>query len=316
MPTFTSPVDGAALSYRYYTSSSSSKSSLTLILLHGWPMSSRMFDPLLPALLSLSSPFSTLILPDRRGFGASSASWSTPSTPHPITFSTFVSDLSFLISHLNPGPFVFLAASMGCAESLLAYSSASNEAEYIRQHCKGFIWLGAPMPYPVRCEESPNGVDPAIWASLVAGLSSPGRKQFVREQIPGVFRTDLPGNELDEATLRFYEGLVAQADPVAVTETVRVICEGGKVDNELRALVSRRERGEGVPGVLVLHGAEDAGMPVEVSGGVIKEMVGWAELRVYEGAGHGLYQTHVEMVVRDVLEFMEGVVGAGTESEA
>ncbi|KAK0616553.1 Alpha/Beta hydrolase protein [Immersiella caudata] len=307
MPTFTTPLDNATLTYHHYTatSPSPSKPPLTLILLHGWPMSSRMFDPILPSLLAPSSPFTTLILPDRRGFGDSSSSWSTPLTTHPVTFTTFVSDLVSLIAHLNPGPFVFLAASMGCADSLHAYSSD----EYIQQNCKGFIWIGPNMPYPVRCEECPNGVDPAIWEGLVAGMSSPRRVEFIHEQIPGVFRTDIEGNELSETTLRFYEGLVLGADPVAVQETVSIICEGGKVEGKLKALVERRERGEEVPGVLILHGSEDVGMPVEVSGGLVKGMLEWAVLRVYEGAGHGLYQTHAERVVRDVLEFVQSVPG-------
>ncbi|KAK5651033.1 hypothetical protein OQA88_1496 [Cercophora sp. LCS_1] len=66
MPTFISPTDSTPLFYRYHAPSTPKP--LSIILLHGWPMSSRMFDTLIPSLLSQNH---TLIAPDRRGFGNS-----------------------------------------------------------------------------------------------------------------------------------------------------------------------------------------------------------------------------------------------------
>lgn len=265
MPTFTSPHDSAPLFYRHYTPSSPCP--ITLILLHGWPMSSRMFDPLIPSLLS--SNF-TLIAPDRRGFGHSH--WSTPTT-ETVTFDTFVNDLVSLIEHLAPGPFVFLAASMGCAESVLAHMASP----YIREKCKGFVWIGPNMPHGERCEENPEGVDPKVWDFLVEGLASPGRIGFIKEQVPGIFRTDLEGNDIGSEALGFYEGLVAMADPVAVVRTVGIMRRD--MARELEGLKEMR--------VLMLHGDSDAGMPAEGSSMVVKRILPGADLRMYERGGHG-----------------------------
>ncbi|KAK5659036.1 hypothetical protein OQA88_1123 [Cercophora sp. LCS_1] len=286
MPTFISPTDSTPLFYRHYTPSTPKP--LTIILLHGWPMSSRMFDPLIPALLSANHP---LIAPDRRGFGQSH--WST-STTDTVTFSTFTSDLISLVAHLKPGPFIFLAASMGCAESVLAHEADP----YIRQHCKGFIWIGPNMPYGERNPENSEGVDPQTWDFLVEGLKSPGRIGFITEQVPGIFRTDLAGNDIGDAALGFYKGLVAMADPVGVVETVGIM---------RRDMVRELEGLRGAK-VLMLHGDSDAGMPIEGSSMLVRRILPGAELRVYEKGGHGIYHTHAKRVVEDVLGFAGGVL--------
>jgi len=273
-------------------------------------MSSRMFDPLLPSLLSSNMNF-TLIAPDRRGFGHSH--WSNPTTG-PVTFDTFVNDLVSLIEHLAPGPFVFLAASMGCGESVLAHSASA----YIRENCKGFIWIGPNMPHGERCEENPDGVDPKVWDFLVAGLESSGRIGFIKEQVPGIFRTDLEGNDIGREALGFYEGLVAMADPVAVVRTVGIMRRD--MVKELEGLVAER-----VP-VLMLHGDSDAGMPAGGSSMVVKRILPEAQLKIYERGGHGelaideslagsganedlgIYHTHAKKVAEDVLEFLRRVL--------
>ncbi|KAL2015867.1 hypothetical protein VTK56DRAFT_4664 [Thermocarpiscus australiensis] len=278
MPTFLSPHDSTPIFYRYHTPSSGAVQPLTLVFLHGWPMSSRMFDALILPLVE-EHRF-RVIAPDRRGFGHSD--WSTPRTASPVTFDTFVADVVALLRHLSPGPFVFVAASMGASESLLAYYAA-DAAAVVRAHCRGFVWIGPNMPYSVRCPEFPRGVDPAVWDALMQGFRAARAKDFIREQVPGIFRTDL-GNEVGEATLRFYEGLVQQADPVALERTME-ICRR-PVEKELRALAADGESGRRMP-VMILHGDSDAGMPLEVSSAVVKEMVPWVDLKVYERAGHG-----------------------------
>jgi len=79
MPSFTSPVDGTTLFYRYYDPDpaiveveSAKTQPVTLIFLHGWPMSSRMFDQLLVPLCETHRY--RCIAPDRRGFGKSDVS--------------------------------------------------------------------------------------------------------------------------------------------------------------------------------------------------------------------------------------------------
>jgi pimeloyl-ACP methyl ester carboxylesterase len=280
--------DGAQLFYRYYTPSSSphrpaattTRQPLTLVFLHGWPMSSRMYDQLIVPLVE-THRFS-VIAPDRRGFGNSP--WATPSTGE-VTFDTFVNDAVGLLEDVmrnnNPGPFVFVAASMGCSESVLAHSAS----KYLRAHCKGFVWIGPNMPYSVSCEECPEAPSAAIWDGLIQGFRSADGKDFISQAVPGVFRTDL-GNQVGEGTLRFFERLVCQADPIALERTAVILQKPMMAELKKLAEAGAANESDKVP-ILILHGDSDAGMPLETSAAVVHKVLPWSELKVYEKAGHG-----------------------------
>ncbi|KAK4151555.1 Alpha/Beta hydrolase protein [Chaetomidium leptoderma] len=308
MPIFRSNVDGTSLFYQYYTPSASPHQPttaincqpLTLVFLHGWPMSSRMFDQLIVPLVE-THRFSVLA-PDRRGFGNSH--WNTPSTGE-VTFDTFARDAADLLEHVlqrDPSPFVFVAASMGCSESVLAHAASG----FVRVNCKGFVWLGPNMPYSASCPESPEAPSPAVWDGLIQGFRGAGGNDFIAQAIPGVFRTDL-GNRVGERTLQFFERLVCQADPIAV-ERAAVICQK-PMAAELQRLAdaAAADEHEKVP-ILIIHGDSDAGMPVEGSSAVVHKMLPWSQLKVYEKAGHGLYLTHAQQVLDDLLTFLKPIV--------
>lgn len=292
MPIFQTDTDGASLYYRYYTPSSAphrpgaslERQPLTLVFLHGWPMSSRMFDHLIVPLVETHRY--PVIAPDRRGFGNSD--WTTPSTGE-VTFDTFVRDAVGLLEHVlrrqeedtGSSAFVFVTASMATSESVLVHAASA----FLRERCRGFVWIGTNMPYPVRCDECPEALGPELWDATIQGFREPG-KDYIRQAIPGVFRTDLAGNELGEATLQFLERMVCQADPVAL-ERAAVILQK-PMAAELRALAeaAAADKRLRVP-ILILHGDSDAAMPLNASAAVVHKLVPWSELKVYQKAGHG-----------------------------
>ncbi|KAK3296420.1 Alpha/Beta hydrolase protein [Chaetomium fimeti] len=308
MAIFRTETDGASLFYRYYIPSSTphrpaatiAQQPLTLVFLHGWPMSSRMFDQLIVPLVETHR--FPVIAPDRRGFGNSD--WTTPTTGE-VTFETFVRDAVALLENVmkpNPGPFVFVAASMGSVESVLARAASG----FLREHCKGFVWLGPNMPCPVSCEESPGAPGPEVWDGLIQGLRGPAAKDFIAQSVPGLFRNDL-GNQVSQDAMQFFERLILEADPVAVERTA-VILQRSMIE-ELKewaaaGAADERER----LGVLILHGDSDTGMPVEASSALIHKILPWSQLKVYENAGHGIYLTHAQQVLDDILAFLQPII--------
>jgi deferrochelatase/peroxidase EfeB len=50
-------------------------------------------------------------------------------------------------------------------------------------------------------------------------------------------------------------------------------------------------------------------MPYAASSKLIKELVPGCEVKLYEQAAHGLYWTHRERVLGDLLGFVDGVLG-------
>ena len=83
--------------------------------------------------------------------------------------------------------------------------------------------------------------------------------------------------------MQHFERIVAEADGLALERTAMIVLHRD-VDGELRELAARTK----VP-VLILHGDSDSGMPLEASAQLIKDVIPWAELKIYEKAGHGRF---------------------------
>lgn len=140
MPRFISPFDGAQLFYRDYQPTANplpfqvdktyaDKQKPALVFIHGWPMSSLMFEQ---QTLPLCETYRfRCIAPDRRGFGQSDWNGAEPGKEQ-IDYNVFAQDTVHLLETLDIGPFVFVAASMGPGETLLAY----ERSEYVRSNCK------------------------------------------------------------------------------------------------------------------------------------------------------------------------------------
>ncbi|KEZ46279.1 Uncharacterized protein SAPIO_CDS1193 [Scedosporium apiospermum] len=298
MPFFNSSIDSTRLFYRDYVPDGKGfkmqagrASKLTLVFLHGWPMSSKMFEHLIVPLCETYQ--FRCIAPDRRGFGSSD--WTDASKGKTTDWSTFAGDVAQLLETLAVGDFVFVAASMGCTESVLAYHSS----QYISQHCKGFVWIGLAMPFPLQTPEHPLSPTQELWDSILQGLRD-NRPAFVTESLPGVFAMHA-GNQVHPKTLEYYEQIVSEAHGVAIEKTVAIFTQAS--DKQLTKLA---ESAEMIP-ILALHGDSDQGMPLEAGATIVKEMLPWADLRVYKNAGHGLYLTHAQQVIDDLVKFVDGI---------
>jgi non-heme chloroperoxidase len=139
MPYTTSPIDGAQLFYKDYRPTTfpvpfqpevEGTLEVSLVFLHGWPMSSAMWEHLMLPLCESHRIRGVAV--DRRGFGKSEWSGTPRSSATEITYSTFAKDTIHVLEKLDLKKFVFVAASMGCGETLLAYFGS----EWVRERCK------------------------------------------------------------------------------------------------------------------------------------------------------------------------------------
>lgn len=101
------------------------------------------------------------------------------------------------------------------------------------------------------------------------------------EAFAGLFALQA-GNVVPPKVLEQYERIVDEADSVAIDKTAKIIQVD--TDGELRKLVAL---GKQTP-TLILHGDTDQGTPLAASSVIIKEMLPWAELKIYEKGGHGM----------------------------
>ena len=111
------------------------------------------------------------------------------------------------------------------------------------------------------------------------------------------------GIKLDPTLLEHYEYIVKQADDLALERTSQI----NTAQDFTSQLKKMAGAGRGFK-VLLLHGDSDQGMPIEASSRIVREILGeGAELRVYEKAAHGLYLTHQDKVMEDIVEFVRRV---------
>ncbi|KEF58126.1 uncharacterized protein A1O9_06049 [Exophiala aquamarina CBS 119918] len=320
MPYFTSSTDGARLHYveyrpartgpnapaRFAATSDSTKDfsaddQVTLVFIHGWPMSHRMYEHLL---LRLSETHGVrCVASDRRGFGDSEWSGAGGNTG-PITYDTFAQDTVDFLSTVfqassdNHGSFYFVAASMGCGETALAYHLLGSSPA-LQRRCRGFIWLGASLPLPLKTDANPTAPPRELWDAILQGFRD-DRVGFTRAAIPGVFgETFNIGIELQPTVKKRFESMVERADALALERCVQII-----TGTDLTEVV-RRLDGLDVK-ILVVHGDNDQSMPAESSACIIPTLATQAQVKIYKNAAHGLYLTHADQVLEDIFAIVFG----------
>jgi len=273
MPYFSSSTDGARLHYvdyvpsrnnpkapaRFCATSDPSKDfstheQVTLVFIHGWPMSHRMYEHLM---LRLSETHGVrCVASDRRGFGDSEWSGSKGSG-EPITYDTFARDTVDLLETVfqgngeDKGVFYFVASSMGCGETALAYHLLnSSSSPSLKQRCHGFIWLGTSLPFPLKTDMNPLAPPRELWDAILQGFRD-DRVGFTRAAIPGVFGEPFNiGIELTPTVKERFERIVEKADALALERCIQII-SGTDLTETVKGLDGEDVR------LLVIHGDND-----------------------------------------------------------
>ena len=94
-----------------------------------------------------------------------------------------------------------------------------------------------------------------------------------------------------------FERIADAADSLALERCVQIITSYDFTER-LKALM-------GMP-LLVLQGDSDQSLPYEAGAKLIEALVPDTRMRVYEKGGHGIYLTHAQQVIEDILGFIQG----------
>ncbi|KAH6695697.1 Alpha/Beta hydrolase protein [Plectosphaerella plurivora] len=299
MPHYKSPVDGTTLFYRSYGPESRphpfegkkpsiAAQKVTLVFLHQWPLSSRMYDSII---LSLCETHRfRIVAPDRRGFGKSE--WNKTYSEGGTGYKELGQDVTGLLEHLQIGPFVFVAASMGTGEALSAYSSST----YVQENCRGMIWISTCLPYPVASPENPKALPRAAWDGTLKTVRE-DRFNFLANGFKGPFGIGTRGT-YSEKELSFYEKIFFEADPVAVERCLQIFSTENLTE-EVKKFGQTFDKP-----FLLIHGEHDGGVAVDAGSGLVQKLVPQAELKVYEGGGHVLVLGYTDRLRDDILAFI------------
>jgi non-heme chloroperoxidase len=250
-----------------------------VVLIHGYPLSSRAWDKQVPALLEAGH---RVITYDRRGFGGSS---------QPISgydYDTFAADLNTLLATLDLTDVTLVGHSMGTGE-VTRYLGAYGSARVTR----GVLVSPIP-PFLLQADDNPEGLPGSLFDGFVqaAGADTPA---WMKGFLDNFYNMDVLGGTLvSEQAFQASWNVATAASAAAAVACIPTW------ETDFRADLAKID----VP-LLVIQGDADRILPFPNTGqrlpGLIKDM----QLVVIEGGPHAIAWTHTDQVNEALLSFLK-----------
>jgi non-heme chloroperoxidase len=249
-----------------------------VVLLSGWPLDSRSWEPQTHALLAAAY---RVIAYDRRGFGRSSR----PAVGY--DFSTLAGDLDKLLTELDLREVTLIGFSLGTGE-LARYIGT-----YGTDRLKGCVFIESLAPSFVKSDENPNGVDQAA-VNAVRQAILDDRPAWLTGLLGDFLNLDdYLGKRVSEETVRNSWNAGAAAGPWATWACVLTWLEDFHED------IKRVD----IP-TLILHGTADRILSVEGQGRRLHAALPDARYVEIDGGPHVMCVTHAKEVNRELLAFL------------
>src|SRR3954464_15251238 len=250
----------------------------TIVLLHGWPVDSRSWEPQLHPLLQAGF---RVVMYDRRGFGRSSR----PTTGY--DFDALAADLDAVLTHLDLRDVALVGFSLGTGEL----------ARYVGKHgterLAGCVFIESLAPSFARSAENPKGADADVVASVQQAIRD-DRFKWLTGLVGDLLNLDENlGSRVSEETVRAIWSAGADASPLATWA-----CPPGWLED-----FSQDIKRIDVP-TLILHGTADRILPIDGQGRRLHEALPEAHYVEIDGAPHVMGVTHAAEVNRELLAFL------------
>jgi non-heme chloroperoxidase len=245
---------------------------------HGWPLSADAWEN---QMVFLASEGYRCVAHDRRGHGRSSQ----PSGGNEMD--TYADDLAALIEELDLKDAVLIGHSTGGGEV----------ARYIGRHGTSrvarAILVGAVPPLMLQTEANPEGTPIEAFDEIRAGVSA-DRSQFFKDLAESFYGANREGSEVSQGVRDAFwlEGM--QGGLKNEFECIKAFSETDFTE-DLKKFDVR---------TLIIHGDDDQIVPIVASALAASKLVKNSTLKVYEGAPHGLADTHKKELNADLLTFL------------
>ncbi|GAB5536340.1 MAG: alpha/beta hydrolase [Rubricoccaceae bacterium] len=260
----------------------------TVVLIHGWPLSWRMWEPQIGPLTEAGY---RVIAYDRRGFGSSGFPWGGYDND------TFAADLKDLLEELDLRDVSLVGFSMGGGEV------ARYVGRYGTDRLRSVCFTSSVAPFMLKTDDNPDGVPQSTFDDMKQGIRD-DRPAFLADfgkQFVGWGMLDHP---ISEEMLSYTHRIACMAQPKATLDCVDAF---GTTD--FRPDMSKVD----VP-TLFIHGDGDEIVPIDVSAKQGHDMVSGSRLEVIDGAPHGLNLTHADRYNEILLGFLGGRSGAAASN--
>lgn len=264
--------DGAEIHYKDWGTGPA------IVLSHGWPLNADSWES---QMLFLAEHGFRVVAHDRRGHGRSTQTW------YGNDMDTYADDLAVLLEHLDLREVMLVGFSTGGGEV----------SRYIGRHGSGrvakVVLVSAVPPFMLRTDDNPGGVPLEVFDGLRRS-SIADRSQLYRDLADGpFFGNDHPDADVSEGVRLSFREQGLQAGHRNAYECIAAFSA-----TDFRSDLAAFD----VP-TLVIHGDADQVVPYDVGGRASAALVPGALLVTYEGAPHGITDTHKERLGEDLLAF-------------
>lgn len=240
-----------------------------LVFVHGWSLASEAWQY---QMIHLAGRGLRCVAYDRRGHGRSS----DPGRGY--DYDRLADDLAAVIEGLDLRHVVLVGQSMG----------AGDVVRYLARHggrrVDRVVLVSPATPFLLKTADNPDGVDRRHFDAVIAKLCADLPKWMADNAAP-YFLPETPPE-----TFQWGFRMGYQASLKALVDGYRTLTETD-LRPELRALKTP---------TVVIHGDRDHSAPLELTGRRTAALIPACELRVYEGAPHGLFITHMDRLNRDL----------------
>jgi non-heme chloroperoxidase len=250
-----------------------------VVLLSGWPLDSRSWEPQLHPLLEAGN---RVIVYDRRGFGQSSR----PTEGY--DFDTLAADLDKLLTERGVHDAALVGFSLGTGE-LARYIGT-----YGTDRLRSCVFIESLAPSFIKSDENPGGVDQEAVDTVRQAILD-DRPAWLTGLLGDFLNLDdYLGKRVSEETVRTMWDAGAEASPWATWACVLTWLDDFQED------IKRID----IP-TLVLHGTADRILSIDGQGRRLHAALPDARYVEIEGGPHVMCVTHAEEVNRELLAFVD-----------
>lgn len=251
-----------------------------VVLSHGWPLNADSWES---QMFFLAANGCRCIAHDRRGHGRSSQPWNGNE------MDTYADDLAAVLDALDVQ-----------GATLIGFSTGGGEvARYIGRHGTSSLakagLVSAVPPLMLKTEANPGGLPMDVFDGLRAA-SIADRAQLYRDIAGGPFYGfNRPGAKPSDGMIDSFWRQGMQAGHKGAYDCIAAF-SATDFTEDLKKF--------DVP-TLVIHGDDDQIVPIDAAGRASARLVKGSTLKVYEGAPHGLTDTHKQRLNDDLLAFVK-----------
>lgn len=219
---------------------------------------------------------------DRRGHGRSGE----PS--HGYEFDTLADDLAAVVEQLDLRDVILVGQSLGCGEAV-RYLSRHGSSRISR-----VVLVSTITPFVLKTDDNPDGVERAT-LEYVRKVLSKDRANPIAAAAPSFFGA--PKNHVSQEIMDWWVRMMVDGCSLKVMVDLQHMFTETDFRPELRRI--------SVP-TLLIHGDNDTSTPIETTARKTVPLIPGCQLKVYEGAAHGLPITHAEVLNADLLAVAKG----------